>query len=110
MTIGADQSGTIVLFDSVHFTGSLSGFDGDDRLALEDIQFGERRPCLFDADADGQGGTLTASDGTDTAAIHLNGMFDAAQFHMAADADGGTLLTYGSGSGLTVPDEPFFWI
>ena len=106
VTIGTDQSGTIVLFDSVHFTGNLSGFDGNDSLVLEDVHFSTTTTLLFQADADGHGGTLTASDGADTATIHLNGIFDPAQFHMAGDAAGGTVLTYGSGLEPVLPVEP----
>jgi hypothetical protein len=105
VTIGADQSGTIVLFDSAHFTGSLIGFNGDDFLALEDIDFSASTSLTFTADADGQGWWLTASDGTDTAAIHLYGAYDPTQFHIQADAYGGTLLSYGAGPGPIVPTD-----
>jgi hypothetical protein len=106
VSIGADQSGTIVLFDSVHFTGSLTGFNGDDAIDLGDVHFGATTTLQFQADADGHGGTLTASDGTETAALHLSGVFDPAQFHIGADASGGTVLTYGSGLEPIVPVEP----
>jgi hypothetical protein len=107
VTIGADQSGTMVLFDSAHFTGSLFGFNTDDFLALEDIHFDTSTSLTFSADADGQGWTLTASDGTDTAAIHLLGVYDPTLFHIQADTSGGTILTYGPGAGPVVPIDLF---
>ena len=108
VTFGANESGTLVLFDSVHFTGRVSGFDEDDAFLFRDIDFGTGTTFQFAAASVGEGGDLTISDGTDTATIHLNGLFDGSAFHIQGLADGGTMLIYGSGFQHSVPIEPLW--
>ena len=48
----------------------------------------------YAANQDGTGGTLTVSDGTDTANITLLGQYTADGFQAADDQHLGTLITY----------------
>jgi hypothetical protein len=89
-----DAAGTLKLDDSFHFGGTVSGFDGNDRLDIADVQFATALALNYAANADGTGGTLTVSDGTHTANITLLGHYDAAGFHQGADHSTGVLLTY----------------
>lgn len=110
VTFGANESGTLVLFDSVHFTGRVSGFDEDDAFLFRDIDFSTGTTFQFAADSVGEGGVLTLSDGTDTATVHLNGLFDGSAFHIQGLADGGTMLIYGSGFEHSVLVEPLWML
>ncbi len=87
-------SGTLKLDDGDAFTGAISGFDGNDQLDLADIDFGLIATMTYAANQDGTGGTLTVSDGTDTANITLLGQYTADGFQAADDQHLGTLITY----------------
>ena len=89
----ADAASTLILGDSDLFTGVVSGFDGNDSFDFSDIDFAGAS-LDYVANADGTGGILTVSDGTDTAPIALPGDCDATSFHFAANASGGTLVGY----------------
>jgi hypothetical protein len=93
-TFAADAAGTLELHDSFDFTGIVSGFDGNDRLDLADIQFNGQVQVNYTANAAGTGGTLSVSDGTHTANISLLGQFTAAGFEATDDQHLGTLITY----------------
>jgi hypothetical protein len=72
------------------------GFDGNDVLDLNDIA-AAGATFNYTANADNSGGTLTVVDGANTAhtaSIALTGAYDAANFHVTADADSSTLITY----------------
>ena len=88
-------SGTLRLGDSFDFSGLVSGFASDDTLDFNDLAFMEGLSDVsFAASADGSGGTLTVTDGTQTASITLVGTYNADEFGLSKDADGSTLLTY----------------
>jgi hypothetical protein len=80
-------------------TGSVSGFGAGDALDLADIAFGANLTIGYSANAAGTGGTLSISDGTQSASIALFGQFAAAGFHVGSDAGSGTMVTY------TPPDQ-----
>lgn len=53
------------------------------------------RPLLAGlANEQGTGGTLTVTDGVNTAQVQLLGQYDAAGFTATADAGSGTLIEY----------------
>jgi hypothetical protein len=92
LSISSNASGTLVVSHASNFTGSISGFDGNDRLLLSDIM-AENATLSYTANADGKGGTLTVSDGTHAANIVLQGQYDIAEFQHSATSSGGTSIT-----------------
>jgi hypothetical protein len=89
-----DAAGTLKLGDSDLFQGVLSGFDGNDVLNLADVDFAAGPSVSYVGNQDGTGGTLTVTDGVDTALIDLVGEYEAAGFTASADAGTGTLIEY----------------
>jgi hypothetical protein len=89
ITFGA--GGGTVTFDAAStLTGKLSvtGFTLGDTIDLADIKYSGSGPTLtFNK------GVLTVSDGTDVAKLNMVGNFTLANFHVAPDGSGGTLLT-----------------
>ncbi len=92
LTINATASGTLVVSHASYFSGTISGFDGNDHLLLNDIS-AATASLNYTANADGTGGVLTVSDGTHAANIVLQGQYDAAEFQYSANATGGTSVT-----------------
>ena len=89
------NTGTLVLNDSADFTGQISGFTGNtsisDVIDLKDIDFAKAAET-YTENSNGTGGTLTVSDGTDTAHINFSGGYVLGNFEFASDAQGGTLI------------------
>ncbi|MHB9363562.1 Ig-like domain-containing protein [Mesorhizobium sp. W067] len=92
VTFAADAAGTLQLDDSFDFSGSIAGITNDDKVNLEDILFGTGTSAAYQADLDGTGGTLTVSDGTHNATLHLLGVYDAHSFTLADDGTGRTVV------------------
>ena len=82
------------LDDAPHFTGKIFGFSAGDSIDMTDIKFATLKPLKYTANAGNTGGTLTVSDGVDTAKIALLGQYMAAGFHDAGDIGTGTVITY----------------
>lgn len=85
--------GTLRLDDSENFDGQISGFGVPGAIDFADIAFGVQTTLDFIEAPGNTSGTLTVSDGTHTAAILLLGQYLAANFNMASDGHGGTLVT-----------------
>jgi len=94
VTLDAAATGTLLLDDSIEFSGSIAGLNGDDTLDLLDIAFGASTSLSYVANQDGTGGTLTVTDRAHTANIVLLGDYAADGFAIAADGGLGTRLTY----------------
>jgi hypothetical protein len=94
VTLDAAATGTLKLDDSFNFSGSVSGFNGDDHLDLRDVIFGAGTSASYVENQAGAGGTLLVTDGTHTANIALLGQYSADGFVLAADDALGTLLMY----------------
>ncbi|MES0064063.1 Ig-like domain-containing protein, partial [Mesorhizobium sp. M0041] len=92
VTFAADAAGTLQLDDSFDFSGSIAGITSDDKVNLEDILFGTGTSTAYQADLDGAGGTLTVTDGTHNATLHLLGVYDAHSFTLADDGTGRTVV------------------
>ncbi|MER8903126.1 adhesin, partial [Mesorhizobium sp. M0772] len=92
VTFAADAAGTLQLDDSFDFSGSIAGITSDDKVNLEDILFGTGTSAAYQADLDGAGGTLTVTDGTHNATLHLLGVYDAHSFTLADDGTGRTVV------------------
>ena len=89
----AGNTGTLLLDQSQTFSGSISGFGGDDQIDLGDIGFGSTTTLGYAADSSCAGGVLSLSDGVHSAAIELLGQYSAASFSMASDGQAGTMIT-----------------
>ena len=62
-------------------------------IDLRDIAFGSGTTLGFTEAGDNLSGTLTVSDGTNTANITLLGQYVAGNFTKQSDGNGGTLIT-----------------
>ena len=86
--------GTLRLDDSDHFDGQIAGFGVPGAIDFADIAFGAQTTLDYIEGPGGNtSGTLIVSDGTITASILLLGQYLAANFNMASDGHGGTLVT-----------------
>ena len=77
----------------MHFNGVISGFGVPGSIDLRDIAFGSGTTLGFTEAGDNLSGTLTVSDGTNTANIILLGQYVAGNFTKQSDGNGGTLIT-----------------
>src|SRR5262249_34157087 len=85
-------SGILQLDDAQHFGGTVAGFGTPDAIDLIDIGFGASTSLTF-APAGAGSGTLTVTNGAETARIGLLGQFIAGQVRIPNDGHGGTLVT-----------------
>jgi hypothetical protein len=84
----AAPTGTLVLYDSLSFTGSVTGMTGRDTLDLRDLNPGAvQTPTYLGTSS---AGTLTVSDGIHTANIALSGDYLGSTFVASSDGHGGT--------------------
>ncbi|WP_375313358.1 hypothetical protein WHZ77_09055 [Bradyrhizobium sp. A5] len=88
---GADA--TLVLDRASDFSGFISGWQDGDHLDLSDIQFGQGTTLAYAANAGHSGGKLTVSDGAHTVSLSLLGQYTAADFALASDGHGGTVIS-----------------
>jgi hypothetical protein len=89
----ASASGTLQLDQSQVFSGTIAGFGGQNQIDLGDVGFSAAATLSYAGSAGNPGGTLTVSDGTNTASLALIGQYAAASFAAASDGHGGTLIT-----------------
>ncbi|TPI67883.1 VCBS domain-containing protein, partial [Mesorhizobium sp. B2-8-9] len=94
VTFAQNAAGTLELDDSFDYSGRIGGITNDDKLDLNDILFGTGTTVAYQASQDGSGGTLTVSDGTHNATLHLLGTYDANGFKLADDGQGHTVVAY----------------
>jgi hypothetical protein len=100
----ADSAGNVEIVDpAVPNGGSAQSFPRNG-LDLPDIAFGAHTTLAYAANANGNGGTLTVSDGRHAASIALLGNYMAGSFAVTADGHGGILLT--QASPLAAGQEP----
>ena len=86
----AGSTGTLKLDDGIAFTGQVSGLTGSDALDLADVSYGANTTASFSGNA--EGGTLTVTDGTDTAQIALLGNYLTSGWTLSSDGHGGTVV------------------
>jgi VCBS repeat-containing protein len=99
-------TGTLLLEQSLGFSGTVAGFGAGDTLDFGDIAFGANTTLAFSENAAGTGGTLAVGDGAETASIALLGQYAASAFVESAGEGGGTAITYTAqtpGSTLATP-------
>ncbi|WP_246682665.1 Ig-like domain-containing protein, partial [Mesorhizobium sp. B3-2-1] len=101
VTFAQNAAGTLQLDDSFDFSGRIGGMTNDDKIDLGDILFGAGTSAAYQVDSTGTGGTLTVTDGTHNATLHLLGIFDEHSFTLVDDGAGRTVVQYGlTASGL----------
>jgi hypothetical protein len=74
------------------YTGMISGFDDNDVIDLNGIDFGSVSSLTYAQDADHTGGVLTLWTANGSVDLHLRGDFDQSDFALEADQDGSTLI------------------
>ena len=84
----AGSTGTLKLYDSSSFAGTVAGMNGQDTIDFADIDPTRVQPPSYSGDA--SSGTLMVSDGAHSASIALLGNYLAATFVAASDGNGGT--------------------
>ena len=88
--IFAGTTGTVKLDDALAFSGQVSGLTGSDALDLADVSYGANTTATFLGNVNG--GTLTVTDGTDTARIALVGDYLHSGWTLSSDGHGGTVV------------------
>ena len=90
----AKSTGELVLDQATTYTGRISGFGKTQSIDLMNINFAAGVEMSY-APTSGANtsGTLTVSDGTHTAELEFQGTYSLANFKVASDGNGGTLLT-----------------
>ncbi|MBV1688456.1 VCBS domain-containing protein [Novosphingobium sp. G106] len=96
ITLAADAEVLLGFGDAGHITGSITGFDHNDEIDFLNLDFNEGSSVTYLSNAEGTGGELHISNGTQTADLVFSGSYDASLFHLAADTDGSLLLLYGN--------------
>ena len=79
---------------SSQFTGTIAGLNSSEpfnKIDLADIAFGSNTTVTYLASS-ADTGTLTVSDGTNTANIALLGQYSPTSFNIASDGHGGTTV------------------
>ena len=96
-------TGTLVLGSSStsggqssNFTGTVSGFGAQDVIDLPSIAFDAQTTLGYLAASNQTGGTLSLTDGAQSAKIALLGNYMASSFAVASDNHGGTMVTEAS--------------
>ena len=82
--------GTLKLDDALAFTGQISGLTGSDALDLADMRYGANTTASFAGNT--SGGTLTVTNGTETANIALLGNYLKSGWTLSSDGHGGTMV------------------
>jgi hypothetical protein len=111
------SAGTLILDGSASagqafsFTGTVSGFAGQDAIDLPGIAFDAQTTLGYSLNSNNTGGTLSLTDATHSAKIALLGNYMASSFVTESDAHGGTMVVAeaspgGSQAVLTNPQHP----
>ena len=85
------SDGTLMLSDPAAFTGAIRNFSAGNAIDLPQMRFDAHTTLGYSGTP--AGGTITVSNGSQTAAIALLGNYMAASFVTAADGHGGTVIT-----------------
>src|SRR6516225_3222949 len=80
------------LDQSQNFTGTVTGFGGQDLIDLRDIAFSPNTTLGYSPNSTNTSGTLSVTDGTRTANIALLGSYMVSAFAASSDGYGGTLI------------------
>jgi hypothetical protein len=102
----ADSNGNVEIVDPAVPNGGSAQTFPRNGLDLPDIAFGAQTTLAYAANANGNSGTLTVSDGRHAASIALLGNYIAGSFVVTADGHGGTLLTEASQNAQQLLAQP----
>src|SRR5262245_33391964 len=94
VTFASGATGSLILDASSQFTGTIAGLNSSapfNKIALCYIAFGSNTTVAYLASS-ADTGTLTVSDGTNTANIALLGQYSPTSFNIASDGHGGTMV------------------
>jgi hypothetical protein len=83
-------TGTLKLDSPLSFSGQISGLTGSDAIDLANISYGANTTAVYSGNANS--GTLTVSDGPDTAQISLLGNYLQSGWTLSSDGNGGTIV------------------
>ena len=86
----AGTTGTLKLEDPQAFTGLVSGLSGADAIDLSGFAYGANVTATYLGNA--TGGTLTVTDGAETARIALSGNYLSSTWTLSSDGKGGTVV------------------
>ena len=92
----AGSTGKLLLDQATSYTGQISGFgtNTNQSIDLTDLDFAAGVRVVGYAPNSGKtAGVLTVTDGTNTAELQLNGTYTLANFNVASDDNGGTLIS-----------------
>ena len=90
----ANSTGQLVLDQSTGYTGQISGFGTTQSIDLTDIDFATGVKISYVSNnRRNTSGVLTITDGTHTTHLEMQGSYTLANFKVASDGTGGTLLT-----------------
>ena len=94
VTFASGATGSLILDASSQFTGTIAGLNSSEpfnKIDLADIAFGSNTTVAYLASS-ADTGTLTVSDGTNTANIAILGQYSPTSFNIASDGHGGTTV------------------
>ncbi len=108
------STGKLVLEQATSYSGQISGFKLGQSIDLTDIDFAAGVTMSYRSNnRSNTSGVLTITDGTNTAKLQMAGSYTLANFTVASDGNGGTLLTdppvdttnytIANGTTLTIP-------
>src|SRR5439155_1564293 len=83
-------TGRLKLENSLAYTGQVSGLAGSDAIDLADVSYGIQTQVTFLGNS--TGGTLTITDGINTANIQLQGDYLSSTWTLSSDGSGGTVV------------------
>jgi len=90
----ANSTGQLVLDQSTGYTGQISGFGTTQSIDLTDIDFATGvKMSYVSNNKKNTSGVLTITDGTHTTRLEMQGSHTLANFKVASDGAGGTLVT-----------------
>ena len=87
----AASTGTLALYDSQSFDGTVAGLAQQNRLDLTDINFATVETPTYSGDT--TKGTLDITDGNHSASLILLGNYTGSSFVPSSDGHGGTIIT-----------------
>jgi hypothetical protein len=94
VTFLGSSAGRLVLDQAPSFTGQISGFGATQSIDLADINFSAGVTMSYaPSDRRNTSGVLTIKQGSNTVRLELAGSYTLANFRVASDGNGGTLLT-----------------
>ncbi len=93
------SGGSLKIDDARYAVATVAGFDASDTIDLANMAISS---ATLGYSGDASSGTLTVTDGAHTTWLAMIGNYAAANFHLADDGHGGTMVTGSS----TASDAP----